>query len=45
MQAVFLDSVSETAARSSFAAETPSELIYCYLVFALMCGTAKFEGC
>ena len=44
MKAVFLDSISGTAARSSFAAETPSQLINCYLVFAFVRGTAKFEG-
>ena len=45
MKAVFLDSISGAAARSSFAAETPSDLINCYLVFTLVRGTAKFEGC
>ena len=44
MKAVFFDSTSRPAARGSFAAETPSQLINCYLVFAFMRGTAKFEG-
>ena len=44
MKSVFLDSIGGTSARSSFTAETPSELINCHLVFALVRGAAKFEG-
>ena len=43
MKAVFFDSVGGTAARSSFAAKTPAELINCYLVFAFVLGAAQFE--
>ena len=41
---MFFDSIGWTASRSSLAAETPSELINCYLVFALVRGTAQFES-
>lgn len=44
MKAVFLDSIGRTAARSSLATETPSQLINGYLVFAVMDPTAEFEG-
>src|SRR5258708_23989272 len=43
MKAVFFDSVGGTAARSSFAAKAPTELINCYLVFAFVLGAAQFE--
>jgi hypothetical protein len=44
MKAVFLDSIGGAAARSSLAAETPSQLINCYLVFPFVHGTAKLKG-
>ena len=44
MQSVFFDSIGGTAPRSSFPAEPPSQLINCYLVFAVVSRTAKFEG-
>lgn len=44
MKSMFFDSIGRTAARSSLPAETPALLINCYLVFAVMRGTAKFEG-
>jgi len=40
MEAVFFDSIGGTAARSSFPAESPTELINSYLVFALVYGAA-----
>ena|SRR6266404_1560570 len=43
MKAVFFDSVGGTAARSSFAAKAPTELINCYLVFSFVLGAAQFE--
>src|ERR1700722_9412028 len=44
MKSVFFDSIGGTAARSSFPAKTPTQLINCYLVFAIVRGTAQFEG-
>ena len=44
MQSVFFDSIGGTAPRSSVPAEPPSQLINCYLVFAVVRRTAKFEG-
>ena len=44
MKPVFFDSIGGTAARSSFPAKTPAQLINCYLVFAIVRGTAQFEG-
>src|SRR5580704_11474827 len=44
MKPVFFDSIGWPAARSSFPAETPAQLIDCYLVFAIVRGTAQFEG-
>ena len=44
MKPMFFDSIGGTAARSSFPAKTPAELINRYLVFAIVRGTAKFEG-
>jgi len=41
---VFFDSIGGTPARSSFPAKTPAQLINCYLVFAIVRGTAQFEG-
>ncbi len=45
MKSVFFNSIGGTTARSSFSAETPSQLIDCYLVFAAVRGAAKFKGC
>jgi predicted NUDIX family NTP pyrophosphohydrolase len=44
MEAVLFNSICWTSARGSLAAETPAELIDGYLVFALMCRPAQFEG-
>jgi len=44
MKSVFFNSIGGAAARSSFPAKTPALLINCYLVFAVVRGTAKFEG-
>jgi hypothetical protein len=41
---VFFDSIGRPAARSSFPAETPTQLIDCYLVFGIVRGAAQFEG-
>src|SRR5579862_2006008 len=41
---MFFDPIGWTASRSSFTPETPSELINCYLVFALVRRTAQFES-
>jgi hypothetical protein len=42
---MFFNSIGWTASRSSLAAESPSELINRYLVFAIVRGTAQFESC
>jgi len=44
MESVFFNSIGGAAARSSFPAKTPALLINCYLVFAVVRRTAKFEG-
>jgi hypothetical protein len=44
MKPVFFDSIGRPTARSSFPAKTPAQLIDCYLVFAIVRGTAQFEG-
>ena len=44
MKSVFFNSIGGTSARSSFTAETPAQLIDCYLVLAVVRRPAKFEG-